>query len=88
MSSFFFFFNLKSGTEIKKFMNNVICEERARKLHSISITWGYCYLRRKIMITLELNVTCVIASFVNLKTFEKHSHRKVTSEIFTLDKCK
>ena len=40
------------------------------------------------MITLELNVTCVIASFVNLKTFEKHSHRKVTSEIFTLDKCK
>ena len=37
---------LKKCYEVERFMKNVCCKDKVRQLHSVSITRGYCLLRK------------------------------------------
>ena len=44
----------------ESYMNNIICKRRVKKLNSISIAHGYCFLGERHIFIEELTATCVV----------------------------
>ena len=57
------FYFLNFDAEIESYMNKIICERRAKKLNSISIAHGYCFLGERHIFIEELTATCVVVFY-------------------------